>query len=99
MKRFVHAAWYKSHYLLVAHVLLGAAVIALFFGTYALAQRADKAHQAICALDRDYQRRLHNAIEFRKKNPHGGLGFTPAEIDQQILFQRRTVEALRVADC
>lgn len=63
------------------------------------ARQARQAHKALCNVHADYQHRLEQSRAFFAANPDGAFGYSPAQIRQQIEFQRQTVESLADLRC
>jgi hypothetical protein len=62
---------------------------------------ADQNRQAICNLKDDLEQRVQRSEDFVMEHPAAvkELGFTKAQIDKEILNQRRTLDALSAVTC
>jgi hypothetical protein len=94
----------------VAVVLVAFAVLAvmgwqitktrqLVKSNHALALQGEQAHDAICALKADLDRRIQASLDFLVTHPNGIQGITAATIRQGIANQQLTIDALQEVTC
>lgn len=99
MKRLIRPAWYREHGAVIGYLVLSAAATIAIIGVLIIGREGQKSHDAVCALRTDLIRRVHDSDQFLKVHPHGIPGISRADIQRGIDGQRRTIHALRVADC
>jgi hypothetical protein len=63
------------------------------------AQQGDQAHDAICDLRADLERRVETSREFLRENPQGIPGISRRVILTGIANQEETIDALADLDC
>jgi hypothetical protein len=66
---------------------------------HALALQGEQAHDAICALKADLDRRIQASLDFLVTHPNGIQGITAATIRQGIANQQLTIDALQEVKC
>lgn len=64
-----------------------------------LAVEGRQAHDAICALREDLQRRIATTEQFIRDHPEGIAGIPVAELERSVESQKLTVDSLYEAKC
>lgn len=83
---------------LIGYLVLAGAVIAALYLNYSL---ATSTNDALCTFQADLERRVETSEDYLAEHPEGipSLGFSAAEIQNQINNQRRTLDSLSALDC
>jgi hypothetical protein len=64
-----------------------------------LAREGKQAHDAICVLRQDLQRRVDNGEDFLQDHPEGFAGIPAAVLMKSIRDQKQTLDALSAVRC
>lgn len=82
-------------------LVIATAVLFILFGgvVFYVWTNAEQNHSALCALRADLEERVADSVDFLVEHPEGAFGFTPAEIQDGIDNQTRTIKALDTLSC
>lgn len=89
----------RGHRFLFAYLML---VIGLFAGMVRvelLARDGGEAHEALCELRADLERRADSLVSFIEAHPQGIPGISRTELERSLSNQRQTLQSLVDLSC